>query len=434
MENSGPAMDMLVTDLHPPQPAQVIKVEPVKYISMDDWMQDQIERDALQAQESRKESGPPPTKKQKNSIPSLGPEMFAVEEEARKALGDENWVGLLQRYCDVNPQHKVKHEEHTISQPLPRFQCITTLKGISEEFGAGDPQTESHLVSFSNKKIAKQYASKKAVDWLIANKYMPGDGNVTFAIPTLLPSELVSEQEALKTLADENWVNLLNQYCQANGKRIPKYEETSVGSKPTRFQCTITIEGLPTSFGCTNSTDQELLTFSSKRPSKQYAAKQAVDWLIANNHMPADGTIKFPKVPQVLQRTATPTATISTSPNLQGTPYTAQVPDLCYRLNIPAPSYVLKPAAAVPNCPLWDGYADFAGHPRFGDEGKVGNVANVVGKKNAKEALAKQVFVFLKGIEANRLKQYEEEDKKRKRSPASSQTEVSSASAVGVQA
>jgi len=35
-------------------------------------------------------------------------------------------------------------------------------------------------ITFTRKKDAKQYASKKAIDWLIEMKYMPSDGSATF--------------------------------------------------------------------------------------------------------------------------------------------------------------------------------------------------------------------------------------------------------------
>lgn len=147
--------------------------------------------------------------------------------------------------------------------------------------------------------------------------------------------------------------------------------------------------------------------------------------------MPAEGAVTFPKPTKIVQplQPSLPKDAAPQSPS-----YTTKVPDLCYRLNFPVPTYVLSSAANIPNCPLWDGHADFAGHPRIGDEGKVGRVKSIVGKKNAKEALAKQVYDFLKGVEADRLKQYNEEDKKRKRSPSSSQNEEMGSIEIEVQA
>lgn len=75
---------------------------------------------------------------------------------------------------------------------------------------------------------------------------------------------------------------------------------------------------------------------------------------------------------------------------------------------------------------IGDGYADFGGDPRI--DGKVGEVKNVHGKKNAKDEIARRVFSFLKDIERQRLAAHEhedeEEDKKRKRSDTGSPEQV----------
>lgn len=224
MDNAGPAMDMLVTALHPPQPAQIVRVQPVNYISMDDFMQEQIKLD--EENDLKEGIKSPPAKKQKNAI-AIDPETFSLEDEAVKVMGDENWIGLLQStseipsewkstnflgYSDVHPHHKVKYEELTIEKPLPRFQCIVALKDFPERFGANKEQA----LTFSNKKLAKHYASKQAVDWLRSNNHMPEDG-VKFAIPTLLPpppSELEHEETALLAIGDNNWVGRLDgEFC-----------------------------------------------------------------------------------------------------------------------------------------------------------------------------------------------------------------------------
>jgi len=163
---------------------------------------------------------------------------------------------------------------------------------------------------------------------------------------------------------------------------------------------------------------EDFVTFSSKKSAKQHAAKKAFNWLISHEDlMPPGGAIssEASRLQQLPQPTTPPVG------RPQSPPYTARVPDLCHRLDFPPPAYILEPAVKIPNCAVWDGYADFAGHPRIGDEGKVGRVENIHGKKNAKEAIARQVYTFLKGIETDRLGLYEEEDKKRKRYSSGSQ-------------
>ncbi|KAE8451230.1 hypothetical protein EG329_004394 [Mollisiaceae sp. DMI_Dod_QoI] len=301
----------VMTDPGPPQPVQ-IKAEPVNFISMDEWMKEQDELDAAEPQGPKQENRSPPAKKQKKSITTLNLAELAFEQKVVRVLDGENWVGLLQRYCDAHPGRKLTYEEVTFGQGTIRFRCFVSIQGFPEKFGGSHFETEPQNVSFSTKKYAKRYACKQAVDWLIANKHMPGDGTVKFAKPALPP------------------------------------------------------------------------------PSPQVSS--------------------------------------------QGLSFTAQVPILSHRLGLQSPQYILSPASDVLNCPLWDGFADFAGDPRFGDEGKVGHVKGVFGKKNAKEEIAKNVHAFLKGVEADRLRMYEEEDKKRKRSSSSSKNEEISGAVIKVEA
>jgi len=64
--------------------------------------------------------------------------------------------------------------------------------------------------------------------------------------------------------------------------------------------------------------------------------------------------------------------------------------------------------------PIYNGYAHFQGDPRI--EGKIGEVKDVFGQKNAKEKIAEEVFAFLKDIERQRMEGHEDEGRKRKRS------------------
>ena len=50
--------------------------------------------------------------------------------------------------------------------------------------------------------------------------------------------------------------------------------------------------------------------------------------------------------------------------------------------------------------PLYSGYAHFNGDPRI--EGKVGEVKDIFGQKNAKEMIAETLYAFLKDIERQR--------------------------------
>lgn len=190
---------------------------------------------------------------------------------------------------------------------------------------------------------------------------------------------------------------------------------TWVESEPTgqinpRFTCTVLISESAEHFGhSTIGFSTKIVSFSNKKLAKKYAAKKAVDWLIENNHMPADGSVKFPKpsppppAPNVKSRPTTPTPRDNST---QPTSYSARVPEICQRLGFNPPRYDITPA--LPNTPLWNGYADFGSDPRI--DGKVGEVKNVFGKKNAKEEVAKIVLLFMQDIERQKMAELDDED------------------------
>jgi hypothetical protein len=173
------------------------------------------------------------------------------------------------------------------------------------------------------------------------------------------------------------------------------------------------------------------VSFTNKKTAKQHAAKKAIDWLIENGKMPSDGSTTFPKVsiappqntvqspvqklpqpnpqPQLQKRhssssnEATPSILNQPMRTPSSPSYPQLIPPLCHKLGINVPAY--KFSAAQPNSPLWNAYADFQGDPRI--DGPVGEVKNMFGKKNAKEEVSKEVWLFLKSIERQRLEEGE---------------------------
>ena len=135
--------------------------------------------------------------------------------------------------------------------------------------------------------------------------------------------------------------------------------------------------------------------------------------------MPADGSIKFPKVAQPQSQGIAPTQTSTQPPfnpaTQSSTTYASQVPTLCIRLGFNIPKYEIRPV--IPDSPVYDAWADFGADPRI--EGEVGKVMNVHGKKSAKEEVARKVIAFLRDIERQRMEDFDIDDKKRKRSSES---------------
>lgn len=215
----------------------------------------------------------------------------------------------------------------------------------------------------------------------------------------------------------------------AANKGLTWTEYQSSASLNPCFTCTLAIAECPDEafgnnpIGFTTKT----VTFSTKKLARKYAAKCAIDWLIKNGRMPADGTVKFPKL-----AAATSSAAPALGPpdsNRLPPSYATRVPEICNRLGFSVPSYTITSDIANANGPLWNGSADFGHDPRI--DGQVGVVTKVYGKKKCKEEVAKLVYSFMRDIERGRLGEREgacedEEDKKRKRaaetgSPATSQ-------------
>jgi hypothetical protein len=191
------------------------------------------------------------------------------------------------------------------------------------------------------------------------------------------------------------------------------YNEIPITSGLIRFAYGVQIAETSQLFGGT------ILSFSNKKDAKQYAAKKAIDWLIANNHMPSDGSARFPKppppvqMPQSKRRTSASQLDSGTLGTLAegAKKYTTMIPPLCGKLGFGPPRYELE---KVDDNSFWRGYAFFPGNPLI--EGKVGEVRNVWGHDNAKQEIAQVVYSFLKDIERQRGEQLDIDDRKRKRS------------------
>ncbi|PBP28658.1 hypothetical protein BUE80_DR000366 [Diplocarpon rosae] len=269
-------------------------------------------------------------------------------------------------------------------------------------------------ISLSFKDIDEFVREQEEKDGLVAvNKPVPAPAAKKVK-PTIDLEALAIEELAIEEMGDKNWIGTLQQYRDvhpvAGADKGMSWAESQITSGITpRFQCTLTIAESSELFG-NNSLgfSTKVVSFGTKKQAKKYAAKKAIDWLIENKHMPADGSVRFPKV--ITPPPAAPETNVKTRDDANPA-YTTLVPGICTRLGFTPPRYEL--VAVVQNAPLWNGFADFGMDPRI--DGRVGEVKNVFGKKQAKEAVAKLVYSFLKDIENQR----NEEDKKRKRSPDS---------------
>jgi hypothetical protein len=167
-------------------------------------------------------------------------------------------------------------------------------------------------------------------------------------------------------------------------------------------------------------------SFGRKKDAKQYAAKCCIEYLMNGGFMPTDGVnVEFPK-PKPAPNPAKPKKTKPTAPNPSATPAparntepttdnstndndkdkdsdtepaTTRVEELCRLMGLVIPIYKITPAAATAGSggaanPYWDGYADFGADAIKVPQG-LGTVANVYGKKNARERIAEEVLAWL---------------------------------------
>lgn len=92
--------------------------------------------------------------------------------------------------------------------------------------------------SFGNKKTAKHYASKRAIDWLVGNGFMPSYASIKFPKvsqpqPTKAPKPPQPQQQqntpaASGTPAKSKFTSQVPDLCNRLGFDVPRYELTKV--------------------------------------------------------------------------------------------------------------------------------------------------------------------------------------------------------------
>ncbi|KAF4627848.1 hypothetical protein G7Y89_g10307 [Cudoniella acicularis] len=226
---------------------------------------------------------------------------------------------------------------------------------------------------------------------------------------------ITAEAKALEEIGTTNWVGKINEYRSVNPKPDGlTFTEISVDQKPPRFKCIVKISETPDEFG-------DNVSFSNKKLAKHFASKKAIDYLIENNYMPSDGSVKFRKAP------VEPVSAKGAS--FKSPTFASQVPDLCAKLGFDVPTYEITRSS--PNgTSMYDGYAHFGGDPRI--VGRVGEFKDVYGQRKLKEMIAEELVTFLKNIEKHRREEHEAEEKKRKRLSADSVHEDITAQAAKV--
>ncbi|TGO33283.1 hypothetical protein BHYA_0255g00110 [Botrytis hyacinthi] len=184
-----------------------------------DELQAQIDQGYLNAQPTRARTGLPAASRPRN-VPDVSG--ILLEEQALQEMGSTNWVGTLLEYHQANAINPPpEYIEHRISEQ--RFGCSVIIKQKAEPI--------TTLASFSNKKDAKKFISKLAVDWLISQNLMPSTGAVKFPkTPIAAPIPDARERSTSPT----PYPSLVPGLCITLGFNPPAYRLTRM-SEGTSF-------------------------------------------------------------------------------------------------------------------------------------------------------------------------------------------------------
>jgi hypothetical protein len=267
-------------------------------------------------------------------------------------------------------------------------------------------------------------------------------------------ADLIRRQPPEPDLGDRDWVTLLNRkqpsplltleienttlthvpvYAQAHRTGLPTFTDDSPAPERFMARCQFRPTGeseymvFPSEAAGFLPDESGALVapcFHRKKDAKQYAAKCCIEYLMNGGFMPTDGVnVEFPKPkpvpnPPKAKKTKTPnppttapTPARNTDTNYNSTkdkddakdsdtdPPTTRVADLCRLMGLVIPTYKITPSAATASIngaanPYWDGYADFGADSIKVPEG-LGRVANVYGKKNAREKIVEEVLAWL---------------------------------------
>ncbi|KAI9777543.1 MAG: hypothetical protein M1839_008837 [Geoglossum umbratile] len=257
------------------------------------------------------------------------------------------------------------------------FHLLAQEKRIAAtfEFKEPTPQQFSVTLTLDDRRVVEEpgpWPSKKAAKEAVCEKgYQVLTGMEGIATPT--PTNI------------ENWVGMLQQYYDGRDHACPRptYTDFAVGNL---FACELVIDKrVSAPFG------GRYTKFPSKRAAKTNAAREAVEWLTANNFMGPQGppTKKKRKGGSISQVAPESGMIVEIKRTAN---FAQKVCELCPMIGLPPPEYRLLPDTNFES--MYSGAAFFK-DPIIPYE-PIGEVRNVYGKKKAKEEIAKGVLAFLK--------------------------------------
>ncbi|KAK8140348.1 hypothetical protein PG984_000414 [Apiospora sp. TS-2023a] len=312
-------------------------------------------------------------------------------------LGRQDWIGLLNLLTSTPGYRQAKPESHGVQftdepvedPPAPlRWHCYCLIGEHREPFpcAARGLDPDSGLPpSFARKQSAKHYAARCAVEWLVQQGLMPQRLAVEVPGAADLRMGRVSSSSSTRPLP----VSSSPSSPEAKRQKM-RASDPAESSSSTSSTSMMKAEAESDRLTSSNEDDDDTNMMGGSS---------------IGNQQPRPSLIETPA-----PRTSPPASTIAnininaTSPennNIGEKKATAQVAELSAALGIGAPRYEVTPDPENPNYfsaqPIFLSLLE-AGHFPHG----TGHVANVFGKANAKEEVAKRVLAELHKIKQQR--------------------------------
>ncbi|RYP63617.1 hypothetical protein DL770_009350 [Monosporascus sp. CRB-9-2] len=314
------------------------------YSRLQEWILQQQEYEATYSQPA------PLTAVQRKLLSEL--ELTVTPTPTEPEVGDTNWIGILLEYRAANQIYPgdiaVEFSEEAVpaspgrpSGPV-RWRCQVR---IEERTGAPFPSAEPP--SFARKKDAKQFAARRAVEWLRANGHMPADGvrfpKVAKAAPVSPPPQ--QQQQVMKRLTSPGTGTF-------NNPGTGTFNNPGPGPGP----------------GPNNGSSASASSKRSPRSSLSAATEASSSSFAPSSPFGGDER-----------------------------PAAQEVSELCRNLGCQPPRYVMTEDPQ--NQGFWSGYPEFNNHgPLLAQlPPGAGRVEGAYGKKLARQQIAEGVLPYLRG-------------------------------------
>lgn len=419
-QSKAPSDTCTMSIQHPSQ-SQQVPIPGLTMVSMEDFDREMAERAAAAAavkveeEERQRRSFTPQSHKSKKLKTSSPSSLSSPGEPEPIALPDKKgteWMPLLNHLAQVHGLRSEFSYAEVVQQGFrAKLRCVEPADqgGQGKEAMAFETDRE---VLFRSKKEAKEAVAEKGVKWLETREKRDRKSNIG----------PVRQDTAVDK--SENWVGLLNDFCQVKGSlsslSFKDFVHPTV-SQQFSTTCTLTV-GQDDATKAHTFGDPKTF-FGSKKAAKASAAKDAVMYLRATGSLSVISPDGFPVAataptssplslsapsdcadqnnPAASNESLSPSP--SPSPSLPTTDSIhAQITVLCTLLALPQPQIRCSPSdQSTPASGFVDATATFPGTIEASLRQGC-RVDNVWGRKKAKEECGKMVLGLLKEIEMKR--------------------------------